>query len=56
MTRFSQLAVVLFSIGLGTSGCLVRARPVLPVVRVGPAVHVHHAGCGHHVKAIVVVR
>ena len=51
MTRY---ALVLLALA-GASGCLVRARPVIPLVRVAPA-HVHFKGCGHHVKAVVVVR
>ncbi len=52
MTRLTRLAVVLV-LALGSTGCLVRARPLLyPQAKA----HVHHHGCGHHVRAVVVVR
>jgi hypothetical protein len=55
MTRIAQLAIILLTVA-GGSGCLVRARPVLPAVRVSPA-HVHFHGCGHpRVNAVVIVR
>jgi len=54
MTPFARLAVVLLTLGLGATGCVLRPRPL---VRVAPAGHVHTHHCGHHhVKAVVVVR
>jgi hypothetical protein len=52
MTRFAQMALILLTVAFGASACVVRPRPF----HQGHHAHSHFKGCGHHVKAVVVVR